>query len=576
MAAPKWRILLYPGEDDGPALERALGRASSCDVVRAQGEEELAALLARGRFDLVIAGPGAHPEDLAQRARLPALVVPPGGGERAARLFLETRGEEPLAALLGTLPLAVYRAQPSGRITWVSENVEALLGIPAVRFVEEPDLWLARIHPDDRARVREALVDLGTLGRRDVEYRLEHANGRWLWLLDQAVHSGGEVLGTWSDISARKELELQLAQSQKMEAVGRLAGGVAHDFNNLLTTILTATGFALEETPPDSPAFDDLRSIEGAARQAADLTRRLLAFSRREALQPRVLELNAVVEETQKILQRLIGEDVEVTLALRPDAGSVWADPGHLAQVLLNLAVNARDAMPQGGRLTIETSREDVLDGARVPAGRYAVLAVRDTGTGMDCATRARIFEPFFTTKRTGTGLGLSMVYGIVQQCDGHIDVESEPERGTTFRIYLPRIEGPSHSAEEAKGGAPGSERILIVDDEKLVRTAARRVLVAAGYDVLEAENPESALRIAREDEGPIHLLLTDVVMPGMSGRAVADAVRFARPGLKVLYMSGYTDDAVARHGEAGAEILEKPFTSDGLKRKVRQILDAP
>jgi len=394
------------------------------------------------------------------------------------------------------------------------------------------------------------------------------------------------VWGTQRDVTEQRHLEEQFRQSQKMEAVGQLAGGIAHDFNNLLTAILGNTQLLLRDLPPGDAKRSDVEEIRKASERAASLTRQLLAYSRRQMLQPEVLDLNVVVAEMDKMLRRLIGEHIALVAVLAPDLGRVRADPNQIEQVIVNLAVNARDAMPDGGKLTIETANVD-LDEAFAQAhlgsvpGSYALLAVTDTGAGMDATVRAHLFEPFFTTKEVGkgTGLGLATVYGIVKQSGGYISVDSEPGRGSSFRIYLPRIETPAEEpAGPQKGGpAPGSETVLVVEDEPAVLTLSRRALEAQGYVVLAASDPVAALRVVERHGGTIHLLLTDVVMPGLSGRELADRLTAQRPGIRVLYMSGYPGDAVVQRGTlpAGSAFLQKPFSPDGLARKVRDVLDA-
>lgn len=371
-----------------------------------------------------------------------------------------------------------------------------------------------------------------------------------------------------------------------MEAVGRLAGGVAHDFNNLLTAISGHAQILLEDLPADDPARADIEEISRAADRAADLTRQLLAFSRKQMLRPQVLDPNALIGEIQKMLRRLIGEDIELITRLAPDLGAVRADPGQLEQVIMNLAVNARDAMPTGGRLLIETrnvelGEDDARRLAPLQPGPHVVLIVSDTGAGMDESTRERIFEPFFTTKEKGkgTGLGLSTVYGIVQQSGGHIWVYSEPGQGTTFKIYLPRVDARPEAApapSDADGAHNGREVVLLVEDEDAVRSLARRILEKRGYTVLTARTGPEALRIAERHDGPIHLILTDVVMPEMSGRELAERIAPTRPDARTLFMSGYTEDDVLRRGvlNEGAAFLEKPFTPSALAQKVREVLD--
>src|SRR5213593_87653 len=394
------------------------------------------------------------------------------------------------------------------------------------------------------------------------------------------------ICGIATDITQRKSLEAQLRQAQKMEAIGRLAGGIAHDFNNLLTVIIGFSELMLLSLPVEHPHCATFEQIRQAGEKASRLTRQLLAFSRQQVLQPKVLDLNAVVANIDTMLQRVIGEDIDLLTILSPGLASVKADPGQIEQILMNLVVNARDAMPAGGRLTIETA--DVVldtDYARthvaVNPGRYVMLAVSDNGCGMDAETQTRIFEPFFTTKEPGkgTGLGLSTVYGIVKQSGGNIGVYSEPGRGTTFRIYLPRIEAAAEPVEPGKAREQlpcGSETVLLVEDEEVVRGLARQILASHGYTVLAAPSGADALELAASHAGPIHLLVTDVVLPGISGRELAARFQSVRPGLQVLYTSGYTDEAVVHHGvlDAGIAFLQKPFTSGALARKVRKTLD--
>ena len=399
------------------------------------------------------------------------------------------------------------------------------------------------------------------------------------------TNQGGLAIAFVNDISPRKQLEEQLLQAQKMDAVGRLAGGVAHDFNNMLTVIEGYTRMILDELSPVDPLRDCAEEIHRAADRAGALTNQLLAFSRRQIIQPRVISVNATVVQIEKMLRRLIGEDVELVLSLNSDAGNIKADPSHIEQAIVNLVVNARDAMPLGGRITVETANV-VLDDhyarshmGMVP-GAFVMLALSDTGQGMDAETKRRIFEPFFTTKERGKGIGLGLatVYGTVKQVGGDIWVYSEPGKGTTIKMYFPRVS--ESMPDSARSGAQppraqASETILVVEDEKSVRDLTVRILQKLGYTVLVAAGGTEAIEIACSFTGAISLLVTDVVMPGMSGRQVADHLMASRPDLKVLYLSGYTDTTVVHHGvlESGLDFLPKPFSREVLAQKIRDIL---
>jgi signal transduction histidine kinase/CheY-like chemotaxis protein len=385
---------------------------------------------------------------------------------------------------------------------------------------------------------------------------------------------------------SRNALEEQLRKSQRMEAVGRLVAGVAHDFNNLLTVILGTADLLLHGTGPADPRQAGLGEIKSAAERAAILIRRLLAFSRQQVLEPRVLDPNSLIGELEGLLRRLIGEDVELRTRLAPDLGTVRADPGQLEQVILNLAVNSRDAMPGGGTLTLETANVELdeayaRDHPSVRPGPYVMLAVSDTGVGMDAATRAHIFEPFFTTKGRdqGTGLGLATVHGIVSQSGGYIWLYSEPGKGTTFKIYLPRVDeppAPAAAADVPTRELTGSETVLVVEDEDAVRALMRLTLEARGYQVLAAASPKEALELVARHPGSIPLVVTDVIMPGMSGGELAGRLAALRPEIRVIFVSGYTDDTIAHQGvlDPGVHFLQKPFTLEGLARKVREVLD--
>jgi two-component system cell cycle sensor histidine kinase/response regulator CckA len=423
------------------------------------------------------------------------------------------------------------------------------------------------------------------------EISLLRKDGRKVLLQASArlIYSNGErhsIQGMARDVTERRQLETMVQQSQKLEAIGRLSGGLAHDFNNLFCVISGHTELLTEQMEAAHPALKNLAQIKKAVDSATSLTRQLLAFSRKQVFHPRTLDLNAVVVETRKMLGRLIGEQIELFASLHPALGNVSVDPVQFEQVLVNLVLNARDAMSQGGKLTIETKNVDLEEGARskraiVPAGKYVVLSVTDNGCGMDDEAQSRIFEPFYTTKELGkgSGLGLATVYGIVKQSGGFIWVYSELGRGTTIRVYLPRVD---NSPSPVSMGNPlaevrqGSETVLLVENAESVRNLAKELLKSSGYAVLEAESGREALRIASSFSGPIHLLLTDVIMPGMGGKQLAEQLTSLRPATRVLYMSGYSNDGIVQSGilESGALLLEKPFTREILLRKVRQVLD--
>jgi PAS domain S-box-containing protein len=449
-----------------------------------------------------------------------------------------------------------------------------------------------QIHPQDQSKVQKAAEEAlrSGVGQR-LEYRMRHKDGSWRQMESTASAVRSErgqierLVIVNRDVTAQRKLEEQFRQSQKMEAIGQLSGGVAHDFNNLLGVIIGYTEFLEEKLPAEGPLCTCVSEILQAGRRAAALTRQLLAFSRQQVLEPRVLELNRIVLDMKKLLCRLIGEDIELSSVLEADLGNIKADESQIEQILLNLAVNARDAMPEGGKLMIETSNVEIDDTVAkqypypVQPGRYVQLMVSDTGVGMDSATRSRIFEPFFTTKEKGrgTGLGLSVVYGVVKQSGGYITVYSEPGSGTTFKICLPRVDQAIRAAQLVpnNAGLEGRETILLVEDEPSLRSLTRLIIDSYGYTVLEAEDGEKALALSRNHTGPIQLLLTDVVMPGISGRMLAEKLATTFPNVRVLFMSGYTGQRVGGIViPEGSHFIQKPFTREALARKMREVLD--
>ncbi len=493
-------------------------------------------------------------------------------------------------AMLDSLPGIFYLIDPAGRLLRWNRALEKTFGYTSAEVASMQTLDFVAI--EDRPRIEESLRKVFTTGAADAEAELVTKNGKrapyFLTGLRFVVEGKPCCIGTGIDLSARKLLEAELQQAQKIEAIGRLAGGVAHDFNNILGVILGYGELAESELAPGSSVREPVREMVKAAQRAATLTRQLQAFSRKQILQPKSLDLNALVANAHTMLGRLIGEDISLVLRPAPDLGTVRADPGQIDQILLNLAVNARDAMPGGGTLTLETANVDLHEeyvAAHVPAkpGRYVMVAVSDTGAGMDAETQRRVFEPFFTTKPEGqgTGLGLSTVYGIVKQSGGYIWIYSEPGIGTTIKIYFPRVE---QVPEGDAAGAPlestseGGETILLVEDNPALREMIRRRLEGCGYKVLLAGDGEEALALAAAGSEPVDLLLTDVVMPNLGGAELASRMSALRPGLRVLFMSGYTDGAIAQHGvlAEGVALLEKPFSGEQLLRAVRVALDRP
>jgi len=500
------------------------------------------------------------------------------------------RSEMNFRSLVTNAPYGICRCDSSGKLLNVNPALLAMLGYSSAQEIVGTHLGALYEDGQNWFELADHLRAATPFNRLTVEWKRKDGTATVLRVSGRAVSDAGkertfELFA--EDVTERHALEQQLQQSQKMEAVGRLAGGIAHDFNNLLMVISGYSEFLLDRLGPEPELRAPAQEIASAAGRASTLTRQLLAFSRKQMLAPKILDLNGVVTENLKMLTRMIGEDIELVMIPASGLGAVRADAGQIEQVIMNLAVNARDAMPSGGKLTIETSNVSLDDEhARVQAplkpGNYVMLAISDTGAGMDSETQSHIFEPFFTTKGPkGTGLGLSTVYGIVKQSGGYIWVNSEPGKGTTFKIYLPRVaeavEIPAEvvAASQSVATEPGTETILVVEDEANLRYLARQFLEKQGYRVIEAADGAVALQIAVAHEGIIHLLLTDDIMPGMNGRELAQRISEIRPNTKVLYMSGYTENVIGRNGtlDAGIRLLQKPFTLRDLNARVREVL---
>ncbi len=635
------RVLLIEDEPDHAQLIQGWLADAAGDAVRAehiaQFDAGLEALL-KHRYDACLLDYRLGPQDglrlleaaVAQGCRTPVIVLTSQGDhqldlrateagaadyldkstlsgvllERSIRYAMATRRleaerERLLSIVEATTDFVGTVDLQADQVVYLNQGGRKLVGLDPEQDLRE--LRVSNLHPPLALEqmLREAFPAAATNGVWAGETMFRHRDGReipiWMVLIAQCDAEGRvEYFSTISrDLTARKQTETLLQQSearfrqsQKLEAVGRLAGGIAHDFNNILTIITGYCDLLLQDLPPDETMHEEVSVIQEAARRAAELTRQLLAFSRKQMLTPELVDLNAAVAEAQKMLRRLIGEDIDLTIQQDPRLGPAKVDPGQLQQVLLNLALNARDAMPRGGTLLLATRRVVIdavgTDPHTLPPGAYAVVSVRDTGCGMDEATQARIFEPFFSTKGEGegTGLGLPTVFGIVTQSGGHIAVETAPGEGTTFDVFLPEaladdvVEGvvaPPQAASRV-----GNETILLVEDEPTVRDVAKRILEKHGYRVLEASDGDTALRLAKEYPDRIDLLLTDVVMPGCSGTELAARLRPARPFTRVLFMSGYTDDAVVRHGVLASEssFIQKPLSVVELTQKVREVLE--
>jgi two-component system cell cycle sensor histidine kinase/response regulator CckA len=631
-------LLLEDDADDAALVLRALATGLEVEVDVAQTPAEFKERVSSRSYDVILCDfrlPGWTGLEALRWTRKSGCLVPfihvsgNMGEELAVECLKEGATDYVLKANLGRLPGAVRRALDEETLR--AERDRALrqladseqLFATAFRaspegitissladgtYIEVNDAFLRMIEHERADVIGRTARDLGiwedaeqrsslllrlagTEAVRGLEARFRTRSGNILQveLSAEAVQLQGTpcLLAIVRDVTQLRSLERQIRQSQKMEAIGRLAGGVAHDFNNLLGVITGYAELVRRRLPGSDPLHGKVEQILKAAERAAALTGQLLAFSRQQVLQPEVLDLNHVVSDMDKMLRRLIGKDVELTTLLDPDLGRVRADPGQLAQIVMNLAVNARDAMPRGGRLAIETSNAD-LDTTYIALhppsrpGPYVMLVISDTGSGMDPETQSHIFEPFFTTKPVGegTGLGLSTVYGIVKQSDGYIWVYSELGVGTTFKIYLPRVEGTAAGARAQRaipvGG--GSETVLVVEDEEALRGLLRETLEANGYTVLTARDGAEAVRIANAHAGTIHVIVTDLIMPGMTGRSAVEEIMPRHPESRILYMSGYSSEAVTRQGvlSRGSPFIGKPFTLESLLRSVRELLDGP
>jgi two-component system, cell cycle sensor histidine kinase and response regulator CckA len=499
------------------------------------------------------------------------------------------QSESRYRSLVQSAVYGIYRSSVDGRFLDVNPALIHMLGYDSADEVVKLDPQReVFVEPAEHERLLQEFQRTGCLDSAEVRWKRKDGSvitvrlsGRAATELDEADQAL-EIIA--EDITERRALEDQFRQAQKMEAVGRLAGGVAHDFNNLLMVVSGYTEVLMEALDQNDPLLVKVQAIQQAADRATTLTRQLLAFSRKQLLELKVVDVNSIVADMERLLRPLIGENIDLTTKLTPNVGHTRADAGQLEQVIMNLVVNAKDAMPDGGRILIQTSEADPDTARRehslIEPGTYILLSVSDTGAGMDRETQSRIFEPFFTTKEKGkgTGLGLSTVYGIVKQGGGYIFAQSEPGCGTTFRIYLPRVADPADSPrvdKHAQAAAGGSETVLLVEDEESVRELVRETLKTRGYTVIEASDGIAGMRVSEEYQGNIEILITDVVMPGMSGRELAKRVAAARPNIRVLYLSGYTEDAIIHEGalEPGTGFLQKPFTLQVLARKVREVL---
>lgn len=566
-------------------------------IVTGTGSEEIAVkTLKRGAADYVIKTP-RHIQRLPNTIKTVLEKEKLKQHNKQAETALR-ESQEQLQQIVSSINDHIYVTEltPAGeRINrYISTNVKNLTGYPLEKFIEDWGFWSAQvIHPADRDVAAAQARRLAQGRDSEVEYRLVRADGETIWVRDSArIEKQGDSLITYGvvgDITERKQLEEQLQQSQKLEALGRLAGGIAHDFNNILTIVLGNCDLALDQISPDVPTYYELEGIKMAGNKATTLTRQLLAFSRQQILQPKVLDLNDVVMSMHQMLQRLIGSDIHLITKLFPETAPIKADRGQIEQVIMNLAINSRDAMPKGGTLKIKTEsvtlgKESTFELMGLEPGPHIVLSIQDDGTGMDKETMKHIFDPFFTTKEAGkgTGLGLATVHGIVKQSNGHIRVDSQPNEGTTFKIYLPTAEADKAERQKTPVIRPadqGTETILLVEDETMIRDLARRALTKNGYNVLEANSGHEALEVSKQHIGSIDLLLTDIIMPGqIHGDQLAKAITILRPDLKILFISGHTKDVKSTQEiiNQRSNFLQKPFTPSSLVNKVREVLAEP
>ena len=563
-------------------------------IVTGTGSEEIAVeTLKRGAADYVIKSP-THIQRLPNTIKTVLEREKLRHHNQQAEIALRENKEQ-LQQIINSIRDHIYVTELTStgeRINrYISTNVKKLTGYPLEKFIDDWGFWSTQvIHPADQDIAAAQARRLAQGQDSEVEYRMIRADNEVIWVRDSArIEQQGKsiiVYGVVGNITERKRLEEQLQQSQKLEALGRLAGGIAHDFNNILTIVLGNCDLALDQITDNDPMRDELEGIRMAGKKANSLTRQLLTFSRQQILQPKVLDLNVVVDSMNKMLQRLIGSDINLITELSSELATIKADQGQIEQVIMNLAINARDAMPQGGTLKIKTevitlnkkATRELID---LEPGPYTLLTIQDTGTGIDNDIIKHIFDPFFTTKEAGkgTGLGLATVHGIVKQSNGHIWVGSSANKGTTFKIYLPKVKADELKTQKNTATLQpkqNSQTILLVEDEPMIRDLARRTLLRSGYIVLEARNSQEALEVSKQYEGQIHLLLTDIIMPGkIPGDKLAKSIFASRPYIKILYISGHTRDILSTQDIVNQNFcfLQKPFTPTTLVHKVREVL---